>query len=108
MDEAMAAAKAAAAEGRDVPEGYELVAVEDRSWRLAAGKRCRFGASKGHPACGRPSVAELNRRYHGWKGADQIPNWWAYCDNPDHLYSRWIEDGKIMHWVLREIGDDDG
>lgn len=91
---------------REVPEGYELVAVVDEDWRVASGKRCRrregpeVGVRGSHArACGRPSVAELNRpaRQHG----RLLDNWWAYCAS--HLYGRWIEDGKIMHWILREL-----
>lgn len=28
--------------------------------------------------------------------------WWAYCER--HLYGRWIEDGKVVGWVLRQDG----
>lgn len=87
---------------REVPEGYELVAVEDRSWRLVSGKRCRwYGGGYFQATCGAPAVAELDRDRTGRR-----PKWWAYC--PDHLYGRWIENGQVMHWILREIGDDDG
>ena len=27
--------------------------------------------------------------------------WWAYCER--HSFGRWIEDGKVMHWILRPI-----
>jgi hypothetical protein len=68
-------------------------------WRLVTGKKCRSGAGPGRKACGRPSVAELNRGYRR-----QQPAWWAYCEW--HLYGRWAEDGQIMHWVLVEDGSD--
>lgn len=91
--------KQLAAESWDVPEGYELAAVADADWRLAAGKRCRRGASHANGGradrrpCGRPSTAELKR-------GSSRPQWWAYCI--DHLYGRWVENGKVMHWILRE------
>lgn len=86
--------KQIAAESREVPDGYELVAVPDKSWRLQSGKRCRSGAAPGRHACARPSVAEFKR------GSKQYPSWWAYC--ADHMYGRWIENGQVWHWILRE------
>jgi hypothetical protein len=80
--------------GRDeIPEGYEVAAVpEDPDrWRIEAGLRCRW--LEGHPlrGCGRPSVATLRRG----------KRWYGHCG--DHLYGRWIENGQVMHWVLRAI-----
>jgi hypothetical protein len=101
MDDAMIRARAAAAAARDVPPGHRLVAVEDTRWRLVTGKRCRDGAGGGgHMACGRPSVAEFNR---DWSGKRPQGNYWAYCER--HLFNRWIEDGQVMHWILREVTD---
>lgn len=79
---------------REIPDGYELVAVPAKDWRLQPGKHCRAGASPCRHACGRPSVAELKR------GSKRYPSWWAYC--LDHLYANWIEDGQVWHWILRE------
>jgi hypothetical protein len=88
--------------GRDeIPGGYEVVAVEDKDWRLVSGKRCRLASGHGK-ACGRPSVAELNRARR-WR--ERSSNWWAYCER--HLYGRWVEDGQVMHWILRKIGGED-
>jgi len=84
---------------REVPDGYELVAVANNLWRLEPGKRCRAGAAPGRHACGRPSVAELKR------GSKQYPSWWAYCLS--HLYANWVEDGRVMHWILQEKAVDD-
>jgi hypothetical protein len=86
---------------REVPDGFELAAVEEKpsAWRLQAGYRCRAGAGYRKPACGKPSVAALLRQQNRNSGGQ----WWAYCG--EHLYGRWIEDGKIMHWILRETGD---
>jgi hypothetical protein len=87
----------------EVPEGYELVAVPDDDWRIEADRPCRRAGARSK-ACGKPSVASLNRPrrlratdYHPEQRADSF---WPYC--VDHLYGRWIEDGKVMHWVLRE------
>jgi hypothetical protein len=93
---------------REVPDGFELVAVADPDWRPVIGKRCRrrggpqMGVAGNHLlACGKPSVAELNRgRYVRYKRVD---SWWAYC--PAHLYGRWFEDGKVMVWILRAKTD---
>jgi len=94
-------ARMLAAESRQVPEGFRLVAVPDTAWRLVTGKRCRMrGGSK--PACAQPSVAELDRS--AWRRGEHRSNWWAYC--PDHLYGRFIEDGRVMCWILK--ADDDG
>lgn len=81
------------ADERYVPPGFELAAVPDTEWRLVTGKVCRFRSAWRGPACGRPSAAEFLR---GWNR----PAWWAYCEQ--HLYGRWIEDGQVMQWIMRE------
>jgi hypothetical protein len=84
------------------PEGYELVAVEsDSDWVTPAVTegRCRFGAGPGKKACGKPAVATLMRRVWARSGTEKRP--WNYCG--EHLYGRWIEDGKVMHWRAQEI-----
>lgn len=80
-------------------EGYEFVAVPEHAghWRPVTGKKCRRMLD-GHRYCRQPSVAETNR-----SGRPGGQNWWAYC--ADHLYGRWIEDGQVMHWILRKTGD---
>jgi hypothetical protein len=55
----------------------------------AAGRRCRYGAGPGHPACGKPAVATLNRGRP-----------WAYC--AEHLYGRKLEDGRVIELRLRD------
>jgi hypothetical protein len=85
--------KTLAAETREVPEGYELVAVLDEDWQVDETRRpCRRASGRGTPACRKPSAAVL------YRGERRRP--WGYC--PDHLYGRWIEDGRVMHWILRE------
>ena len=93
---------------REVPEGYELVAVEaGPDWRTETGRRCRRQSGASHRACHQPAVAALNRsrqKHVRGTGYVTVPEWWPYC--PEHLYGRWIEDGKVMHWILREKTDD--
>lgn len=64
----------------------------DDSWELVGrgeSRPCRWGAGPGKPACGRPSVARLNR---GHRGATR---WWHYCER--HLYGRRVVGGVL--WV---------
>lgn len=84
--------KEMAAAGRDVPAGWELVAIPDPGWRWRTGRQCRY-AEAGHRRCEGYAAAELRR-------GTVRPQWWAYC--PDHMYGRWVEGGKVMHWILRE------
>ena len=62
------------------------------------GKRCRAGSSRYVKACGAPAVAELNRGRHNWQFGKRTDSWWAYC--AEHMYGRWIEDGRVMNWVV--------
>jgi hypothetical protein len=81
--------------GYEAPEGVHFEARPAAHWRLVTGRRCRFGAGYKHPACGQPSVAELDRSWRGgFKDGRQI---WAYCEQ--HLYNHWIEDGVVMEWA---------
>lgn len=54
--------------------------------------RCRFG-SPTYGWCGQPTVAVLFRGRRR-----NFP--YAYC--ADHLYGRWIEDGRVVWWCIRE------
>lgn len=84
----------------EVPEGFELAAVPDETWRLDPGKPCRHRL-KGNRVCREPSAASLNRgRTSRATSGRVIPAWWPYCI--DHLRGRWIADGQVWHWVLRE------
>jgi hypothetical protein len=100
--------KLLAAESREVPEGYELVAVPDDGWRVDPGRPCRRQGPR-HRACGKPSAASLNRpqrlRATTYRPERRADSWWAYCT--DHLYGRWVENGTVMVWVLREKSADD-
>jgi hypothetical protein len=78
----------------EIPDGFEVVTEPDPGWRLVAGKRCRYG----RPSCKRPSVAEMRRGYVS-------EQWWAYCGR--HLFGRWIENGQVMRWILREKATED-
>jgi hypothetical protein len=72
-------------------EGWHWEVHPANGWRLVTGKRCRAGASPSQKACGRPSVAELDRG-----------TWWAYCEQ--HLYGKWVEGGRVVGWALRPNG----
>lgn len=87
----------------DPPEGFHFEVVEQGpDWitpPIGAG-RCRYGAGPGKPACGRPAAATLMRGF----GHQARP--WDYCS--DHLYGRWIEDGKVVGWRLLKDDEADG
>jgi hypothetical protein len=74
----------------------EWRAEPDPRWELLAApdevRRCRYG----RPSCKAASVARLNR---GRVGATE---WWHYC--ADHLYGRWILNGRLVQWVVRRVG----
>ncbi len=75
----------------EVPPGYraEVTTADLLTWRLATrGRRCRM------PGCHDVGAAELNRGYRTSQGRKDA--WWAYC--AAHMYGRWIEDGRIVHW----------
>lgn len=46
------------------------------------------------------------RRWHGGVRCEQIATikvnrggaWWRYCET--HAYDRWIENGRVMQWIL--------
>jgi hypothetical protein len=44
---------------------------------------------EGRRQCGRTPVASLRRGKSGL---------WDYCE--EHLYGRWLEDGRMAHWRL--------
>lgn len=81
------------------PVGFKWEALqEDARWitpAIGAG-RCRY--MKGRKACGKPAAATLMRHAYSRGHDSQRP--WDYCDDPEHLYGRWVEDGKVMHWRL--------
>jgi hypothetical protein len=76
--------------GWEAPPGTVHAPMVADKWRLVAReKRCRRQAA-GESGCKTPAVAELNRSRRDGE------NWWAYC--PDHMYGRWIEDGRVLQW----------
>jgi hypothetical protein len=78
--------------GRDeIPEGYEVEAVEEGpDWRTEDGtRRCSHGTGR----CDERAVLALQR-------GTKRKMWYRYC--PGHSYGRWVEDGKVMCWILRE------
>jgi hypothetical protein len=58
--------------------------------------------------CREVAVVELNREKwrpgrYAWvegRASGKVPCWWAYC--AEHMYGRWLEDGRIYSWRLRE------
>jgi hypothetical protein len=82
--------KERAEQDRDVPDGCELVAAPDEDWKIDRTRACRDGGSK---PCGRASAAVMIR-------GRKVKQRWGYCQ--DHMFGRWIEDGQVMHWILRE------
>lgn len=75
---------------RNIPDGYILVAAEDPAWVYGSlgYTKCR------RRGCDREPVARLMRYSRRWNR--NLP--WAYC--ADHMYSRWVEDGKVMYWRI--------
>jgi hypothetical protein len=79
----------------EIPPGMHFEIVPDDRWQIGATGKCRM------PKCGKWGVARLNRRARSACGA--VDRWWNYCQ--DHLYGRWIEDGRVVHWRLVEDGE---
>jgi len=73
------------------PEGFREVWVPDQRWRVVTDPeeahryRCRWGAGSGRRACGKVSVAAIDR-HNGW---------WRYCG--EHLYGHRIQDGQVLY-----------
>ena len=82
----------------EAPEGYMHVAREEGpDWSPVP--RCSTGRCR-RRGCRKAAVLSLNRMFlvpptEGARG------WWDYCE--DHAYGRWLEDGKVMHWVMRFV-----
>lgn len=76
--------------GREAPDGCEFVAVPDDGWTIGGreDRACRWSMSS---RCPNPTVASFQRGNGPW----------FYC--ADHMFGRWIEDGAVMVWVVREI-----
>lgn len=85
------------APGKEIP-GCHWEVRPAANWRLDPGRKCR--TSVAHP-CGKPSAAALARTYHR-TGKPDSTVWWAYCE--DHMYGRWIEDGRVVQWIRVEDG----
>lgn len=74
------------------PDGFHFEAVEDARWRVGTGQifSCR------QPKCENNAVATFMRVAHYKSGRRDVP--YRYC--ADHMYGRWIEDGKVLNWRL--------
>lgn len=78
------------------------VPLHDEQWQvLTMRAHCRYGGGNKQRACGRPAVAEFNRRRWSKRLGRYINSWWAYCEEHVEVYGRWVEDGVVMHWVAR-------
>lgn len=87
---------------RPAPPGREwFVGDTGLRWRMPSRyKRCR-ASGPGHVDCRRPPVADLHRTVFTRKSGYHN-TWWAYCEL--HLYGGgWIEDGRVVRWLLREV-----
>ncbi len=80
------------------PDGYRWEAAQDSSgdWGAAEpDRKCRY-RGKAEQACGKPAALVVTRGI-----ARRVP--WYYCagDALEH-YGRWLEDGKVMTWKLKD------
>jgi hypothetical protein len=80
------------------PDGYEWHVQPNLDWRIpSAYQRCR------QHHCDTPPVADMNRPRYLYRERRSVDRWWAYC--AEHMYGNWIEDGKVVCWILRERGE---
>lgn len=86
------------------PDGWHHVAMEDLDWRVGGDRRqCRFFSRR--ERCPNGAVAAFRRQRRLLRGTVDV--WWHYCG--DHMYGRWIEDGRVMAWhVARDEGGNGG
>lgn len=91
--------------GEAAPDGFVVAVFEDQRWRTVDDpngvRRCRRNGR--NVRCDNRVVAALLRAHRGTRGA-----WWNYC--AEHMYGRWIEDGKVVSLRLsrRPGGADEG
>lgn len=88
------------------PSGYRHVLIDafvpeagHLRWRAvtaleAVSLRCRYTVGPGRAQCKKPPVVMLNR------STIDRPRWWAYCSNPQHLFGRRLEDGRLLSPIL--------
>lgn len=95
----------ARAEGRTPPAGFRFIVINElvqphTRWKVIprGSRRCRYGASRGHKACGAEAVVTLDRAGGGRKKVDP----WGYCEQ--HLFGRSIEDGRLL--AVRMVKED--
>lgn len=81
-------------------DGFEwAVAEEGPDWGPAAdGSTCR--APGPAPVGGRPHAHGAPASVSLVRGLSRRVRW-NYCV-PEHSYGRWLEDGKVMHWIRRK------
>lgn len=83
------------------PKGWTYaVAQASPEWRVqpdAVSRLCR------RPGCDALGIAALNRgRVRHRPPYGKADCWWAYC--AEHMYGKWVEDGKVMYWGLVDAG----
>jgi hypothetical protein len=81
----------------EVDTRWASIADDPGEWALSdPGRRCRWRGSGAGTACGDAAVL---RRVRGI--VRRIP--WHYCGTHGYdEYGRWAENGKVMHWELRD------
>lgn len=81
-------------------EGYVWTPVPDEDWTadpdevryISRTQGCRYG-NQWTGFCGKRIKAVL---YRG-----RTKRAYGYCDDPVHMYGRWIEDGEVLGWRPR-------
>lgn len=81
----------------EAPPGFEWVTRrETELWRVMGVPRpCQEVPGWRKKPCGRSGIAEQNR---GLPGRNDV--WVALC--PMHMQGRWVQDGAVWVWGLRE------
>jgi hypothetical protein len=86
-------------------EGYEWAAVEESPdrWRVAdVSTTCR-GQGPLPDDGTRPHAHGVPATVQTLRGLKRRV-WWRYCDGHAADYGRWLENGRVMHWIRREVG----
>jgi hypothetical protein len=81
------------------PDGCQHIAVDaGPEYRPDTSRLCR-GMIAQRTYCRKPSILVIMREY-GNRGERRT---YGYCS--EHSYGRWVENGKVMKWILREKTD---
>ena len=73
------------------PDGYHYEAREAERWKWEPRRdyACRA------PHCLESTIAKLDRSHDA-----SVTRWWRYCARHISDYGKWLEDRKIMTWIL--------